>query len=126
MQTNKQTMEVELVCLCVCIYMFVCLKWKEKNNKIVKELTFVTSLLFVQLILRRVCVEKLKTDIKRKWQKRKEKTEKKKRSSTLKNFSQFSKLITPNNNVNNKFDCEHFLVSLIFSNCQMDRCTVYV
>lgn len=85
MQTNKQTMEVELVCLCVCIYMFVCLKWKEKNNKIVKELTFVTSLLFVQLILRRVCVEKLKTDIKRKWQKRKEKTEKK----TIINFKEF-------------------------------------
>lgn len=83
MQTNKQTMEVELVCLCVCIYMFVCLKWKEKNNKIVKELTFVTSLLFVQLILRRVCVEKLKTDIKRKWQKRKEKTEKKKNDHQL-------------------------------------------
>ena len=86
MQTNKQTMEVELVCLWVCIYMFVCLKWKEKNNKIVKELTFVTSLLFVQLILRRVCVEKLKTDIKRKWQKRKEKTEKKK---TIINFKEF-------------------------------------
>ena len=65
--------------------MFVCLKWKEKNNKIVKELTFVTSLLFVQLILRRVCVEKLKTDIKRKWQKRKEKTEKK----TIINFKEF-------------------------------------
>ena len=37
---------------------------KRKNNKIVKELTFVTSLLFVQLILRRVCVEKLKQTLK--------------------------------------------------------------
>ena len=52
--------------MCLCVYIYVCVfKMKRKNNKIVKELTFVTSLLCTINTEKSLC-RKIKTDIKRK------------------------------------------------------------